>query len=224
MNGIAMTTSKAAKILIVDDHPLVREGLALRISRRSGLEVCGEADNVEDALRLIDQQNPDLAIVDVSLKSGSGVDLIHRIKARAGHTKVLVLSMYDEALYAERVLRAGAMGYINKQEARENVLDAIEHVLAGRYYLSAEMHNRMLHHMISDKDKFRRSVVDCLSNRELEVFELIGQGLPTSQIADRLHVSIKTIETHRQRIKNKLGLRNSAELGRSAAQWVLETR
>jgi DNA-binding NarL/FixJ family response regulator len=213
---------KIARIVIVDDHPIVREGLAARIARQQGLQVCGEAEDVNDAMEVIKAENPDLVVVDLSLKSGQGLDLIKRIKARGLDTKVLVSSMYDESLYAERVLRAGALGYINKQELSEKIIDAIRDVLQGKIYLSKTMTERLLQRAVGSPPQLIQSPIDALSNRELEIFKMIGKGMTTRQIAGELHLSIKTVETHRENIKGKLDLPNSAELAREAVQWVME--
>lgn len=216
--------TRAARILIVDDHPIVRDGLIAALSRKPGLEVCGEAASVAEALALIETQHPDLAIIDLMLSDGSGLDLIKRIKARNLSIKMLVLSMSDESLYAERALRAGAMGFLHKQEAREKLLDAIHQILAGKIFVSEAINDRLLQQVMIGNQPLQKSPITALSDRELEVFELIGQGLGSSEIAQRLHLGIKTIETHRQRIKGKLDLKSGLELVRHATQWVLENR
>lgn len=210
-----------ARILLVDDHPLVREGLTLRISRQPNLSVCGEASTLAEALQQFEQHRPDLVIVDITLKDGNGLDLIQRLKSREPAVRILVLSMHDESVYAERALRAGALGYINKQEARELVIDAILRVLEGKLYLSPAAQERLLTVASRGPEELLRPAVSTLTNRELEVFEAIGRGLTTSEIAKQLHLSIKTVETHRQRVKTKLNLTTSAELAREAVQWVL---
>ncbi len=226
MTHAASRTSRtrAARILIVDDHPIVREGLVAVLSRKPDLEVCGEAATIVDALALIDTLHPDLAIIDLSLSDGSGLDLIKRIKARNVSTKMLVLSMSDESLFAERALRAGAMGFLHKQEAREKLLNAIHQILDGKIYVSEAINSRLLQQVMIGNQPLQHSPITALSDRELEVFELLGQGLGSSEIAQRLHLGIKTVETHRQRIKGKLDLKNSLELVRHATQWVLENR
>ena len=216
--------SRPARILIVDDHPIVRDGLIAALSRHPDLQVCGEAATVAEAIQLIDAEQPDLAIIDLSLPDGSGLELIKRIKARNAATKMLVLSMNDESLYAERVLRAGAMGFLHKQEAREKLIRAIRQVLDGKIFVSETINDRLLQQVIVGKQPLEHSPITALTDRELEVFELIGQGLGSSEIAQRLHLGIKTIETYRQRIKGKLDLKNSLELVRHATQWVLENR
>lgn len=208
------------RILIVDDHPLVRAGFAQLIGDCPDLEVCGEAADMADALKQVDATAPDLAIIDLSLSGGSGLDLIEHIKARNKNILMLVASMHDETLYAERVLAAGARGYINKQEAQESIIQAIRQVLSGKVYLSQHMTDRLLSGMI-DANREKRAL-DRLSNRELQVFELIGQGAATSQMAEQLNRSVKTIETHQAHIKKKLGLGSAHELTQRAIRWVME--
>ena len=208
------------RILIVDDHPLVRTGFAQLIGDCPDLEVCCEAADMAEALRLIDKNCPDLAIIDLSLAGGSGLDLIERIKSRNQDVLMLVASMHDETLYAERVLAAGARGYINKQEAQENIILAIRQVLAGKVYLSEAMTERLLSGLVDVRDEKRD--IERLSNRELQVFELIGEGVPVSQIASQLNLSIKTIETHQANIKKKLGLGSAHELNQRAIRWVMD--
>lgn len=208
------------RILIVDDHPLVRAGFAQLIGDCPDLEVCGEAADMADALKQVDATAPDLAIIDLSLSGGSGLDLIEHIKARNKNILMLVASMHDETLYAERVLAAGARGYINKQEAQESIIQAIRQVLSGKVYLSQHMTDRLLSGMV-DANREKRAL-DRLSNRELQVFELIGQGIATSQMAEQLNRSVKTIETHQAHIKKKLGLGSAHELTQRAIRWVME--
>ena len=208
------------RILIVDDHPLVRTGFAQLIGDCPDLEVCGEAADMAEALRLIDNDCPDLAIIDLSLAGGSGLDLIEHIKSRNQDILMLVASMHDETLYAERVLAAGARGYINKQEAQESIIRAIRQVLGGKVYLSEAMTERMLSGLVDVRDEKRD--IERLSNRELQVFELIGQGVAVSQIASQLNLSIKTIETHQAHIKKKLGLGSAHELNQRAIRWVMD--
>jgi len=208
------------RILIVDDHPLVRTGFAQLIGDCPDLEVCGEAGDMAEALRQVDATNPELAIIDLSLAGGSGLDLIEHIKSRNKNILMLVASMHDETLYAERVLAAGARGYINKQEAQERIIQAIRQVLSGKVYLSQQMTDRLLSGMVDAKGEKRD--IDSLSNRELQVFELIGQGVSTSQMAEQLNLSIKTIETHQAHIKKKLGLGSAHELNQRAIRWIMD--
>jgi DNA-binding NarL/FixJ family response regulator len=216
------STGTPSRVLIVDDHPVVRHGLEQLIASEPGLEVCGGAAGAAEALSLIEKTQPNLVVIDVSLQDGSGIDLIKDIKARYKHIRMLVSSMHDEMLFAERCLRAGAMGYINKQEATEKIVDAIRQILEGRIYLSSRAADRLLQYMVDIDQEPSKSPFERLSDRELEVFTLIGEGLSTRQIAERLKLSVKTIETHRDSIKRKLNLESSVELTRSAVQWVLE--
>ncbi len=215
-----MANNKAATVLIVDDHPAVREALALRISKARGLEVCGEAADEAEALRAFDEQTPDVAVVDISLKTGDGLDLSKRIKAKHPEARILVGSMHSETLYAERALRAGALGYLTKEQATGQIIDAIQQVLAGKVYLSPAMTERLLHRVAGEG--LDRPPVESLSDRELEVLRLIGRGERTADIARQLYLSVKTIETYRDRIRQKLALADGTDLVRYATQWVLE--
>jgi DNA-binding NarL/FixJ family response regulator len=213
----------AARVLIVDDHPAVREALSIRIAAQPDLEVCGEAADANEALRLAAATDPDVAIIDIALKTGNGIDLIKRLKARNDKFRAIVWSMYSENLYAERALRAGALGYITKEQATGKIIEAIRQVLEGKMYLSAAMTEKLLRQAVSPaSQESGRSSIDTLSDRELDVFRLIGQGRKTQEIADQLHLSVKTVETYRDRIREKLNLSNGAELSRCAVQWVLE--
>lgn len=212
---------KKNRVFLVDDHPLVRRGLANVIAGEPDLEVCGEASDVLEALRDVEKAGPDIVVVDLSLKSGHGIDLIEQLKAKDERIKTLVSSMHDEMLFAERVLRAGAMGYVSKQEPPETLLQAIRQVLRGEVYLSPRMTNRLLRGVATGALP-QRNPIHGLSNRELEVYEMIGQGLTIQQIAGKLNLSPKTVETHREKVKQKLNLKSSAELNRRAVQWVLE--
>jgi DNA-binding NarL/FixJ family response regulator len=216
-----MSKSRAAKILIVDDHPMMRAGLSVRISAQTDMQVCGEAADEAEALCQVRDTCPDLVIVDLSLRRGHGLDLIERIRASHPAVKMLVVSHFDESLFAERSLRAGAMGYVNKRECQENVLQAIREVLAGRRFVSPEMTARLVAQAIEGGVSAATDPVERLSNRELEVFQLIGQGASTSSIAQQLHVSVHTVESHREKIRHKLALKNGAELTRCAIHWVL---
>jgi DNA-binding NarL/FixJ family response regulator len=209
------------KILIVDDHPSVREGLALRISLHADLEVCGEADSEEQAITLVQQMKPDLMLVDISLKSGHGLELIKRIRSMDPTVKMLVISGFQESLYAERACRAGALGYLNKQESSEKMIEAIRTVLAGERFLSPEISRRLISQALGSSDR-KKTPIEQLTDRELEVFRMIGEGLSTGLIASRLFLSTHTIDTHRENIKRKLTLNSAAELSRAAVQWLLE--
>lgn len=213
--------NRRAKVLIVDDHPAVREALALRVSRQNDLVVCGEAEDTGDALRLAAETHPDVAVIDISLKSGSGLDLIKRIKARDAAIRMLVWSMHSESLYAERTLRAGALGYITKEQATDQIVHAIRQVLAGKVFLSPVMTEKLLGRVVGSGGVIEdRPAEDSLSDREIEVFQAIGRGKSTHQIAADMHVSPKTVETYRVRIKEKLGCTTLHELIQRAVQWV----
>jgi DNA-binding NarL/FixJ family response regulator len=212
-------TSRRRRVIIVDDHAVVRDGLRETISAQKDLEVCGEAESAPGALEAIGRLNPDLAIVDLSLHGGSGMDLIKNLKTQYPKVVILVLSMHDEGLYAERALRAGASGYVMKRERFARVLEAIRCVLDGHVCLSQAARDRILQNNVGGKFEPCSDVAQ-LSDRELEVFQLLGEGLSTSQIAKKLHLSLSTVETHRTHIKEKLNLTNGAELMRRAVEWV----
>jgi DNA-binding NarL/FixJ family response regulator len=212
-----------ARVLIVDDHPVVREGLAMHIANQPDLEMCGEAEDLPGALALLATARPDVAIIDISLKNGNGIDLIRRMKDRDANVRILVWSMYAESVYAERALRAGARGYLHKGRATRQLLDAIRAVLAGKVYVTGDLPDDLLRRVAAGETA-QRSPIDRLSDRELQAFELMGHGLTTETVAARMHVSPKTVETYRARIKEKLGLSNISELVQQAAQWVLENR
>jgi DNA-binding NarL/FixJ family response regulator len=205
------------RILLVDDHPILRQGLARLINEQKDLMVCGEFEEAAKALDSIEEIKPDAAIVDISLKGASGIELLKNIKIRFPSLHVLVLSMHDESLYAERALRAGASGYIMKQEATEQVLVALRRVLGGEIYLSEIMSSKLMHQLVGGKPT-AGSLLERLSDRELEIFGLIGQGRGTRQIAEQLHLSVKTVESHRAHIKEKLNLKNATELVHRAIQ------
>src|SRR5438552_1124937 len=207
------------RILLVDDHPIVRQGLAEMIDNQKDLMVCGTADDLHKALDQIAALKPDLVIVDISLRTSNGIELLKNIKLHHPGMLVLMLSMHDETLYAVRALRAGAAGYIMKQEATENVLTAIRQVLNGEIYLSERMEKKMMQQLVGGRAARTGSPLEDLSDRELEVFNLIGQGKGTRQIAEELHLSIKTVESHRAHIKEKLGLKSATELVQHAIQW-----
>ena len=211
--------SQKIKVLLVDDHPLVREGLVNLINQQADLQICGEAGNEPQALELIRTVQPRVAIVDISLESGSGIELIKSIKAMFPAVTVLVLSMHDESLYAERALRAGARGYVMKREAAKKVIEAIRCVLAGQLYVSDKIAALMAEKFVKGRTDASASPIEQLSNRELEVFQLLGLGHNTRQIADHLHVGFKTVQAYCARIKEKLKLANATELLREAIRW-----
>jgi DNA-binding NarL/FixJ family response regulator len=215
-----MPATARTRILVVDDHPIVRLGICNMIAAEPDLEVCGEADSARAALRLAASTRPDLAIVDLSLAEGVGLELIQALRVALPKLHVLVLSMHDETLFADRVLRAGANGYIMKREAITGLVGAIRQVMAGRVYLSAAMTQRMLGRV--GRHGAPADLLSQLTNREFEVFELIGRGLGSAAIGEQLHVSVKTVETYRSNIKSKLNLKNAAELVRFAAIWAVQ--
>lgn len=214
------------KVLLVDDHPILRAGLANVLGLEPGLLICGQADNPNEALRLAERERPDLAIIDLSLRSGDGIELIKDLRLRCPHARTLVLSMHDESVYAERALRAGARGYVMKQEKLELLLLAISRVLDGQIYVSEEVAAQAVKRLagVNDGDgpTGPGAYVEALTDRELQVFRLIGRGLGTRLIAELLHLSRKTIESHRENIKSKLGLSNGSELVQRAIQWARE--
>ncbi len=210
-------------VFVVDDHPLLRQGLALLINQQQDLEVCGEAEEAQAAMHAIAQRLPDIMIVDISLSGPDGLDLLKSIRLSYPHLPVLILSMHDEAIYAERALRARANGYIMKQEATEKVLVAVRRILNGDIYLSDRMANKMLQQYIGGASAIQ-SRISALSDRELEVFRLIGEGRRTREIADELHLSIKTVETYQAHIKEKLSLRSGRELIQHAIQWKINEK
>jgi DNA-binding NarL/FixJ family response regulator len=210
---------KAKQIIIVDDHPLFRKGLEQLInSSQDGFRICGEAGDAAEGMARIRELKPDLVIVDLSLPGANGIELIKNIRAEFAKLPVLILSMHDESLYALRALRAGAQGYVMKQEALENVIGAIRELFAGRPYLSAQMSAKLITNFAVGSTQ--TNATDTLSDRELEILELIGKGRDVHEISDALHISRKTVETHRAHIKEKLNLKNAREVNRFAAQWV----
>jgi DNA-binding NarL/FixJ family response regulator len=212
-------TTRKTRIFIVDDHPIVREGLALMMNREPDLMVCGEAEEASSALQAIPTLRPDFLIVDISLSGPDGLDLLKSIRARYPTLPVLILSMHDESIYAARALRAGANGYIMKQEATERVLVAVRQILTQKVYVSDRIANRMLQQYIKGSVSEKQSPIAELSDRELEVFRLIGEGHGTRMIAEELHLSVKTVESYQAHIKEKLSLKNGRELVQRAIQW-----
>lgn len=208
------------RILIVDDHPLVRERLAEVLHREHDLMVCGEAEDHERALEAVEHSHPDLVIVDLSLKNSHGLDLIRDLHASHPELATLVVSMHDEALHAERVVRAGARGYITKQEATRKIMVAIRTVLGGNVYLSEQMSQRLASTIAGQPRRAPRTALDQLTDREVRVLEFIGQGYGTRQIADHLHLGMSTVETYRARIKEKLRLKDASELLQFAIRWM----
>lgn len=208
------------RIFLVDDHPVTREGVRVLIDQEPDLVVCGQADSAPAALQLIQRLKPDLAVVDITLKTTSGIELMKNVKALLPDLPVLIMSMHDESLYAERALRAGAKGYVMKHEASDRILTAIRSVLAGDLYLSEKMKEKMLHRLVRSRKNEVVFTIDTLSDREMEVFQLIGNGFGTRQIADKLNLSVKTIDSYREHLKLKLRLEKGSDLVRHAIQWV----
>jgi DNA-binding NarL/FixJ family response regulator len=196
---------KQTRILIVDDHPLVRQGLSLNLTAQPDFEVCGEVETEHEALEMAEKMQPDLMLIDISLRSGNGIEVIKQVKNRHPKIKMLAISAFEENFYGERVLRAGASGYLNKQESQTRLLEAVRTVLRGERFVSFQLSRRLIAQAL-----------------ELEVFRMIGQGLTTGVIASKLHLSRHTIDSHRENIKRKIGARNSGELNRKAIQWFLE--
>jgi DNA-binding NarL/FixJ family response regulator len=218
----SQSNSSKARIVIVEDHPMFREQLSHLISREADMIVCGEADNVRDGLALITRLQPQLAIVDLTLKGASGLELLKDLRAHGLPVPTLVLSMHEESLYAERALRAGARGYITKHEASAKVMIAIRQVLTGEIYLEPRFMSQIVNKMVTANANAAAQPIDRLTDRELEVFELIGRGQTTRQIGTRLGVGLTTVDTYRARIKEKLRLENAARLQTEAARWVQE--
>jgi DNA-binding NarL/FixJ family response regulator len=213
--------NRTIRIFLVDDHPMVREYLSALILREPDLSVCGEAEDAPRALEGIGRSAPDLVIMDISLKSSHGLELLKDLKAIHPELPVLVLSMHDESLYAERAIHAGAMGYITKQEATQNILVAMRSVLDGRVYLSEQMSVRMMKRLVGSRKPETSSPLEILTDRELEVFQMVGRGLGTRRISEDLRIGIKTVESYKARIKEKLGLKDGSHLLQHAIHWVM---
>ncbi|MCF7957994.1 MAG: response regulator transcription factor [Phycisphaerae bacterium] len=211
---------KKIQILIVDDHPVVRDGLSTIINHERDLNVCGEADDACQALKSTNELKPDIAVVDISLKSSNGIELTKRIVAVHPNVSVIVLSVHDESVYAERALLAGAKAYLMKDAVSENIVKAIRTVLSGEIYVSDAISKKFLHKIARDKSGITKTPIESLSDREFEIFHLIGEGYKASQIARTLHLSVKTVETYRGRLKEKLNLDSAAELLQYAIKWT----
>jgi len=216
----APPATRQRRILIVDDHPIFRKGIAMMLQHEADITICGEAETAAQALGLVDRLEPDIVLADISLKDVNGIELVKSLRATHPGLPVLMLSMHEESLYAERALRAGARGYLMKQAPPDHVVTAIRQVLRGELYLSPSANHRMLATFLSGQRPVISDSVEQLSDRELEIFELLGRGHGTSMIAHELRVSIKTIEAHRAHIKTKLGLCTAPELMRAAVEWV----
>lgn len=218
--GAAPKAAGPARVLLVDDHPVTRQGMKALISLQTNFEVVGEADSAPRALELVEKLKPTLAIVDITLRSTNGIELTKCMRAQSPELHVLVVSMHDENLYAERALRAGAMGYLMKHEASEKIVTALQCVRQGEIYLSDRIKERMLHRLVHHKADKLVSPIEALSDREMEVFQLIGNGYGTRLIAEQLNLSVKTIDSYREHLKLKLNLESGSELVRYAIQWT----
>ena len=216
--------STRKRIFIVDDHPIVRERVAELIGQELDLQVCGEAEDAVQAVKAIGSAAPDIAIVDITLKDTYGIELIKQLKDLHPKLPILVLSMHDESVYGERALRAGAKGYLTKQEASKKIIDAIRRILRGEIYVSDKLAGALVRKVAGGNAEGGGNVVDVLTDRELEVFQLLGQGLTVREVAERLFVSAKTVEAHREHIKQKLNFKSSSELLRFAIQYTLQER
>jgi DNA-binding NarL/FixJ family response regulator len=216
--------TKRCRVLLIDDHPIIRQGLALLIDREPDLCVCGEAEGAHTAFHAITTLRPDLVVLDISLNGPDGLDVLKEIRMKTANLPVLILSMHDETIYAERAMRAGANGYIMKQEATEKVLVAIRRILQGEVYLSDRLTSSMLQQYVRGASSSKSSPLLNLTDRELEVFRLIGEGHATRQIAYELHLSVKTIESYQAHIKEKLALRNARELVQHAIEWTMNLK
>ena len=210
------------RIVVIDDHPVVRRGIVGTLSVEKDLEVCAEAGNTDDAIRAVRELRPHVVLMDLSLGTESGLELVKVLKSIHSGLAILVVSIHDESLYAERVLKAGALGYINKQEALDHIVGAVRRVLDGKVYLSQAMSDRMLHQVAAGSRPGDQSPLERLSDRELEVYRMLGQGMSTREIAGHLHLSMKTIETYREHIKDKLNLADSNEMICHAARWIAD--
>src|SRR5450432_3619237 len=217
----SLPQAKKHSVLLVDDHPIVRQGLALLIDRESDLSVCGEAEGANSAFQAIATLRPDVVVLDISLNGRDGLDVLKEIRTKTTNLPVVILSMHDESIYAERAMRAGANGYIMKQEATEKVLVAIRRILQGEVYLSDRLTSTMLQQFVHGTSAPKSSPLLNLTDRELEVFRLMGEGRGTRQIADELHLSVKTIESYQAHLKEKLALRNARELLQHAIEWTV---
>ncbi len=209
-------------VFVVDDHPIVRQGLTLLFNQTADMKVCGEAEDANQALQQIACCRPDVAIIDITLKDSNGLDLIKDLKLRYSYLPILVLSVHDESIYSERALHAGARGYIMKEELTDQVVEAVRQIANGKIYLSAKMSERMLDKLASGSGSIEESPISRLSDRELAVFQLIGQGLKTHEIAEQLHLSPKTVQSYRSRLKDKLNLESSSELLQYAFHYAQE--
>ena len=217
---VASTETAKKRVLLVDDHPIFRHGLEDLLTKQDDLAICGHADSAPGALEAMRKFHPDLAIVDVSINGANGIELVKQMKAEVPHLAILVLSMHDESLYALRALKAGALGYVMKAEALQHVINAVRRVLDGHIFVSPRFGEKLIFKAVHGSDSGSSSPVDRLSDRELEVLMMLGKGHNTKSIAKELNLSVKTIETHRAHIKEKLGFTDASEMVRFAIDWV----
>jgi DNA-binding NarL/FixJ family response regulator len=224
MSSFPNANQRTRRVIIVDDHPMVRRGLRDLLADETDLQIIGECSSFSETLDLVEKKKPDLILIDISLEGGSGLELIKQIRARHPDVKMLVISMHEEELFAERALHAGAMGYLNKKEMSDDIVAAIRQVLSDKIYLSEQMTERMLSRQVRGGTEITTPALGGLTDRELEIFECIGHGQSTRQIAEERNLSVKTVESHRENIKRKLGLNNNIELMQRAFQWVIEQK
>lgn len=219
-NEPTATGPVTSRVVVIDDHPFVREGLTARLGAEPDFTVCGQGEDIPSGVRVVSETAPDLVVLDISLRDGNGIDLIKRIKSRLPEVRILVWSMHDESLYAERALRAGARGYVNKAEPTSRLIEALRQIRDGKVFVSDAMTERMLRGAVGETSE--ETGVESLSERELDVFRRLGQGKSIAEIGQELHISPKTVETYRDRIRAKLHLNSGPELLRAAMLWVME--
>jgi DNA-binding NarL/FixJ family response regulator len=213
------STSSRIRVLVVDDHPAIREAIADIIADKMGMELVGQASNADEAFQIVQKMQPDVAVIDISLEDAHGLDLVQNIRAQYPHVQVVVFSMYDESVYAERAIRAGASGYLMKSEPTQSVVEAIRSVMQGEVYLSRRMASRMLSKIATGRSSSPGFAIDQLTDREMAVFQMLGEGYSVQEITQRLNLSRKTVETYRRRVKEKLDFETVAELLQYAVQW-----
>ncbi len=215
----AKSTGGRIRVLVVDDHPAIREAIADIIADKMGMELVGQASNADEAFQLVQKMQPDVAVIDISLEDAHGLDLVQNIRAQYPHVQVVVFSMYDESVYAERAIRAGASGYLMKSEPTQSVVEAIRSVMQGEVYLSRRMASRMLSKIATGRSSSPGFAIDQLTDREMAVCQMLGEGFSVQEITQRLNLSRKTVETYRRRVKEKLDFESVAELLQYAVQW-----
>lgn len=215
-----MSDSNKTKIILIDDHPLMRKGVAMTLEEEIDFDVVAQASDAESSIAMFDEHKPDVAIIDISLPGMNGLELLKHVISRFPDVKCLIVSRHEEELYAERAIRAGARGYLMKVEAGDKIVQAVRQVINGGLYLSSDINQKILMNLATGSSSANQTPLEILSDRELEVFELIGNGVPTKEIAAKMHVSVKTIESYRSRIKQKLKIESASELMHHAVKWV----